>query len=291
MYMARLRKTLTVAIIIPVYNEAHRIVACLQAIANQTDMPDEVIVVDNNCTDDTIALTSQFDFVTVVREKRQGKAFARNAGFNAAKSDILGRIDADSELQPDWVATVRAQFTDNTDVDGITGPSYSLFLPRIRWPRTTLWSRLYFLWTEIFYRVPVMWGANMAIRRTAWQKINDKVCTNDAIVHEDIDVSIVLQANGGHVRYVSDLRFVSYSQAYHYFPKLVYYTKLRHTGRRYHQSKGLLTSLPYTLTKFQSFMTYALGWPIIGYFFAMSFLMWPLDVLMKRLGRLQSWLS
>lgn len=289
--MARLRKTLTVAIIIPVYNEEHRIVACLQAIAAQTDKPDEVIVVDNNCTDQTIALAQKFDFVRVVREKRQGKAHARNAGFNAAKSDILGRIDADSELLPNWVATVRDTFETNSSLTGITGPSYSLFLPRIRWPRTTLWSRLYFLWTEIFYRVPVMWGANMAIRRTAWQDVRTKVCTDDAVVHEDIDVSIVLQAYGGTVRYVPSLRFVSYSQAYHYFPKLLYYTKLRHTGRRYHQQQGLLASLPYTLTKLQSAVIYGLGWPIIGYFFAMSLLVWPLDAAMNRLGRLKSWLS
>ncbi len=289
--MARLRKTLTVAIIIPVYNEEHRIVACLQAIAAQTEKPDEVIVVDNNCTDKTVALAQQFDFVRVVREKRQGKAFARNAGFNAAHSDILGRIDADSELLPNWVATVRAAFEGDASLTGISGPSYSLLLPRIRWPRTTLWSRLYFLWTEIFYRVPVMWGANMAIRRTAWKDIRLKVCTDDDIVHEDIDVSIVLQACGGVVRYIPQLRFVSYSQAYHYFPKLVYYTKLRHTGRRYHQQQGLLTTLPYTLSKLQSAMIYAVGWPIIGFFFAMSFIMWPLDTFMKRLGRLQSWLS
>jgi glycosyltransferase involved in cell wall biosynthesis len=42
-----------VSIVIPVYNEAPRLGACLEAIALQTAAPYEVIVVDNNSSDGT----------------------------------------------------------------------------------------------------------------------------------------------------------------------------------------------------------------------------------------------
>lgn len=288
--MKRAPNTLTVAIIIPVYNEGHRITACLDAIAAQTKMPDEVIVVDNNCTDDTITKAKHYSFVRIVKEPIQGAVHARNRGFNAAKSDVLGRIDADSVIATDWVQVLGRSF-DNPKVDGVTGPGYSLLLPRIRKPMTLLWSKLYFLWTEMFYRVPVMWGANMAIRRSAWLKIADKVCLDGKSVHEDHDISLVIQAYAGEVRYVNNLTFTSYSQAYHYFPKLLLYTLMRHTGRDYHRTTGTLAKLHHTVPKWKSFILYAIGWPVILLFFTASFLAWPIDLLMKILGKHRSWLS
>lgn len=47
---------LTLTLVIPVFNEEHQIKGCLDAVASQTVMPDEVIVVDNNCTDRTIEI-------------------------------------------------------------------------------------------------------------------------------------------------------------------------------------------------------------------------------------------
>lgn len=264
--------------------------ACLEAVARQTEMPDEVIVVDNNCTDDTANIARSFDFVTLLKERVQGKGSARDRGFNAAKSDILARIDADSEIDPGWVATLRRSF-DDPEVVGVTGPGRSLLLPRVPRPMTLLWSRLYFLWTEMFFRVPVLWGANMAVRSDAWAKIRHKVCLNDNLVHEDQDISLLLQAHTGKLSYNPQLQFTSYSQAYHYFPKLLAYTIMRHTGRDYHRSIGTLRKLNYTMSRPQSLFLYAVGWPIIFIFFAMSFVAWPIDLTMKVLGRQRDWLS
>jgi glycosyltransferase involved in cell wall biosynthesis len=67
-----LNKTLSLTIVIPVFNEQNHISACLEAIAAQTAMPDEVIVVDNNSTDKTVQIAKQFAFVKIIKEKRQG---------------------------------------------------------------------------------------------------------------------------------------------------------------------------------------------------------------------------
>ncbi|HEY5667999.1 MAG TPA: glycosyltransferase family A protein, partial [Candidatus Saccharimonadales bacterium] len=98
----------SVSIVIPAYNEERHLRACLQAIAKQTIQPLEVIVVDNNSTDRTAQVAREFPFVRVVSEHRQGRVFARNAGFGAAKGEILGRIDADIILPSTWVEHLQA---------------------------------------------------------------------------------------------------------------------------------------------------------------------------------------
>src|SRR6266446_10756886 len=100
-------KSLTLTIVIPVFNEQDHLAACLRAIGVQTIRPDEVIVVDNNSTDDSAEIAQQFPFVRLVREKQQGVLFAKNKGFKSAKSDIIGRIDADTILPQRWVQHVK----------------------------------------------------------------------------------------------------------------------------------------------------------------------------------------
>src|SRR5581483_7315847 len=104
-----LNKTLTLTIVIPVFNEEDHIAACLSAIAAQTAAPDEVIVVDNNSSDKTPQIAASYPFVRLIKARKQGVLFARNKGFDAAKSDIIGRIDADSLLPSRWVEIVKQQ--------------------------------------------------------------------------------------------------------------------------------------------------------------------------------------
>src|SRR5689334_13492261 len=97
---------LRVSFVIPVYNEAEQIADCLQAIAQQTVAPFEVLVIDNNSNDGTAAVAANFPFVKVLRERRQGVVYARDRGCNAAKGDIIARIDADTIISEDWVETL-----------------------------------------------------------------------------------------------------------------------------------------------------------------------------------------
>ncbi len=96
-------KELSVSIVIPVYNEEAHLKNCLDAIARQTVAPDEVIVVDNNSTDRSVEIAEKYSFVKVIKEAKQGRAHARNSGFNVATCDVIGRIDAHSLFASDWV--------------------------------------------------------------------------------------------------------------------------------------------------------------------------------------------
>ena len=63
------KKALTLSIVIPVYNEQDQIKGCLDAIKNQTIAPQEVIVVDNNSNDNSIAIAKKYAFVRIITAK------------------------------------------------------------------------------------------------------------------------------------------------------------------------------------------------------------------------------
>lgn len=196
-------KRLTISIVIPAYNEADTITRCLEAIAAQTLLPDEVIVVDNNSTDGTAALASQYPFVRVITEKKQGVVHARNTGFNAAHGDIIGRIDADTIIAPDWVATLRRIFIAH-DIDAITGRMHyhDVLFPEA-WAIVDLALRKYLAWT--LGPTVALQGANMAMRRKTWAAIRRSVCNRGGI-HEDIDIGIHAYKSGHKVDFYETLQ-------------------------------------------------------------------------------------
>lgn len=181
-------KSPTVSVVIPAYNEETHIAACLDAISRQTVVPYEVIVVDNNSTDQTVVIARRYPFVRVVREPRQGIVYARNAGFVAARGDIIGRIDVDTHVAPDWIAQLTRIFQDGS-VDGVSGsigfydvPFQSLFSRADGLFRQYL-ARNLKKCNELF-----LFGGNMAIRRKVWQEVRHTLCSERAY-HEDMDLA------------------------------------------------------------------------------------------------------
>ena len=182
-------KPLALSLIIPAYNEEQHLKACLDSILAQTVAPLEVIVVDNNSTDDTAKLAKKYPFVRVVTEKQQGIVFARNAGFNAANGDIIGRIDSDSILPIDWVEKVTAFYAETSYPEvAFTGCGYYYNSPVPRLSAYVL-DFLAFRVNRVALGHHFLFGSNMAIQRKTWLKVKNKICVRNDI-HEDIDIAI-----------------------------------------------------------------------------------------------------
>ena len=237
--MNRSKKALSLSLIIPAYNEERHIGACLDSVAAQTVKPLEVIVVDNNCIDRTVAIAAGYPFVRVIKEPVQGLIAARNRGFGDAKGDLIARIDCDARLPATWVDRVMINF-DDPDLAAVTGPALNNLLTFLPWPRTRLWSLAYFMDTTAFFRVPILWGSNMAIRRSAWQTIKPRTSTDDRAVHEDQDISVLLAACELTVKRDNHLLMVTGSEQFAYLPKVWEYAARRSRTRRYHAALGTL---------------------------------------------------
>ena len=178
-----------ISIVIPVYNEAGTLAACLKAIGRLRPVPCEVIVIDNNSDDGTALVASSFPFVRLLHEPRQGVVHARNRGFDAALGDIIGRIDADTILESDWIARITNILQD----ESIAAVSGSITYHDLPWHGSL--SRL-----ELFFRQRIangmgrecfLQGANMAIRRSAWRLVRQNLCAEKGL-HEDFDLAVHL---------------------------------------------------------------------------------------------------
>lgn len=193
-------KALTVSIVIPAHNEARHIKACLDSIARQSVAPLEVILVDNNSTDQTAVLAREYPFVRVVRAQQQGIVFARNMGFDAAKGDIIGRIDADIVLPTDWVEYVSRFYSDarhRNQAWTSRGVFANIVFKRLF---TTGYEWLAFQFNWLLLGHYTLWGSSMALLPAQWQAVRENIhLRND--IHEDLDLALHLRAEGYGITY------------------------------------------------------------------------------------------
>lgn len=94
-----------VSVIIPTYNVEKYIVECLDSVLKQSYDFIEVIVVDNNSTDNTLEKVVEFKNehkadITILKEFKQGAPAARNKGTISAQGEWIQYLDADDLLKP-----------------------------------------------------------------------------------------------------------------------------------------------------------------------------------------------
>lgn len=195
-------KSLTLTIVIPVYNEQRYLKACLDSISKQTIKPNEVILVDNNSNDKTLHIARNYKYVQVLHEAKQGVFFAETKGFNAATSDIICRIDGDTILPGNWFSTVRDLFADQ-DVAAVTGPVNYYDMP---FPKHNFWAD--HIMRKLTYvlapRNPFLYGSNMAFRRSAWLTVKNEIRHEDNI-HGDVEIAIHFFKHGQRILYTKKM--------------------------------------------------------------------------------------
>ena len=104
-------KALIVSIVIRNYNYGNYLPDALDSALAQTHASTEVIVVDDGSTDlSQDVLASYGASIRVVYQTHRGEGAAVNAGFGAARGDIVIFLDADDVLAPDAAARVAAAF-------------------------------------------------------------------------------------------------------------------------------------------------------------------------------------
>lgn len=96
------------SVIIPNYNGARLLKACLDSVSAQTFKDYEVIVVDDASTDDSLKILSQSSARVIVNEKNLGFAGTVNRGIRAARADFVLLLNNDVVLKPDFLEKIYA---------------------------------------------------------------------------------------------------------------------------------------------------------------------------------------
>ncbi len=116
-----------IAVIVPVYNAADSLPACIAALQAQTDDNVEVILVDDASPDGCPALCDASGFKTIHLPYNKGQAVARNAGVAATDAPIVAFLDSDAVPPPNWVTGCRTALETYPDADMIcSGYSHNL---------------------------------------------------------------------------------------------------------------------------------------------------------------------
>ncbi|CUS36075.1 glycosyltransferase family 2 protein [Candidatus Nitrospira nitrificans] len=227
----------TVSLIIVNYNACECIVACVSSALSQVD---EVIVVDNASSDDSLAqLEAAFPYdskVQIIRNYRNlGFAAACNIGAEASTGSCLFFLNPDCVLTPDSVSHLLRVLDDCTDVgmaggllvnpDGTeqAGGRRAIPTPWRSFVRAFGLSRFANRWPRLFFdfhlhtqplpahpiEVEAISGACMLIRRAAMQDVGH--WDEGYFLHcEDLDFSMTLRRKGWKIMFVPDARVVHY---------------------------------------------------------------------------------
>ncbi len=163
--------------IIPAHNEEEYIGKCLDSIFRSIgDDPDiEVIVVDNNSTDKTKEAAMRFPKAKVIDEHKPGANSARQAGYLAAKAELIANVDADTILTPGWVRNALTAFKNDPKLLCLSGPFIYYDLPKGIRILVKMFYALsflaYILNKYILRRSSVVQGGNYVVRRAALDTI------------------------------------------------------------------------------------------------------------------------
>lgn len=198
--------SLTVSVIIPVFNGGDDLEKCLSALF-RSDFPFlECIVVDDASTDGrTQQIAERHGARVLVLDRQGGPAIARNRGAREARGDVLFFTDADVVLHADAITRAVAEFQANPGVAAVIGsydehPVYPSFLSRYR--------NLYHYWNHQTANpeASTFWTGCGAVRKHVLLELGGFSQEYGKPSIEDIEFGYRLRANGYRIRLLRDMQ-------------------------------------------------------------------------------------
>jgi cellulose synthase/poly-beta-1,6-N-acetylglucosamine synthase-like glycosyltransferase len=196
------------SVIVPAYNEAAGIEACVRSIV-ASDYPQfEVVVVDDGSTDDTAARVERLRLpgVRVLRQPNGGKPAALNTGIVAARYDVIVMVDGDTVFEPGSLRAIAAPFVD-AGVGAVSGNA------KVGNRRGLIgkWQHIEYVvgfnldrrMFDVLQCMPTVPGAIGAFRRAALADVGG---VSDATLAEDTDLTMGIIRAGWRVVYAADAR-------------------------------------------------------------------------------------
>ncbi len=183
-----------VSVVIPARNDATMLATCLEALARQSGLPDsvdvEIVVVDNGSSDST-AQCAEAAGARVVTEPTPGIPRAASAGYDAARGELIARIDADSICPPGWLAHAVAAFADDDGLSVLTGTGEFYGASELVQRVGKAWYLGGMHWSMNSYLGhPMIFGSNFVMRREVWAELRAEVHRELREIHDDLDLSL-----------------------------------------------------------------------------------------------------
>jgi glycosyltransferase involved in cell wall biosynthesis len=114
-----------ITVICPVYNESAYIKKLLDFYTHALPLEKELLIIDGNSTDNTCAIIKEYILtrpdIRLLHNPQRIVPYALNQAIRAAKGDIIIRLDAHTDYEPDYFQKILETFQ-TTDADIVGGP-------------------------------------------------------------------------------------------------------------------------------------------------------------------------
>jgi glycosyltransferase involved in cell wall biosynthesis len=109
------------SVVVPVFNGASTLQACLQALLCASGPSREIIVVDDASEDSSAEIATHLGVRTINHDLNLGCAAARNQGAKEARSQILVFVDCDVVVYPDALDRIYCFLLENKEFSAVFG--------------------------------------------------------------------------------------------------------------------------------------------------------------------------
>ena len=118
-----------VSIIVPIYNVAKYLPACLDSILNQTYDNLEILLIDDGSTDDSLKIIEEYakkdSRIKAFNQKNSGQSSARNLGLKKATGKFISFIDGDDMIKPNFIANLIEPFENSSTILSVCGIQFN----------------------------------------------------------------------------------------------------------------------------------------------------------------------
>src|SRR3954447_8284322 len=162
-----------VSVVLPTRGRAAYLEVAVESLRSQdSTAPYDLLVVDDGTTDGTRELLERLDVPALRLEPARGLNAARNAGAENTRGELIAFVDDDVQVPPGWLRALVEGAEKHPDADAFGGPIRPRFegpMPKgcgLHDPPLTTLD----LGPED-RESDLVWGANMAIRRSAFERV------------------------------------------------------------------------------------------------------------------------
>jgi GT2 family glycosyltransferase len=206
-----------IAVVVPTYQRPEALQCCLGALAGQSRMPDEVIVVTRLGDADSLRVATRAGrSVRQVEVTRPGVLAALEAGVAATTANVVAFTDDDAAPRPDWLERIEDCFVAAPDVGGVGGRDWCWWNGKLVNGTATDVGRMqwfgrmtsgHHLGVGPPRSVDVLKGVNMSFRRRVLMEVGfDRRLRGDgAQVHFEMALGLNAKRNGWRLVYDPDI--------------------------------------------------------------------------------------
>ena len=197
-----LKRTVKVSIVVPAHNEGEVIEDTINSLLDLSYPNKEIIIVDDNSTDNTYLKASQYARRGLIklfrrREEESSKARALNYGFMFATGEIIVFIDADTRIQRESLEEILLPFED-PKVVAVAGNVRVLndknFLGKLQAYEYLVAMEMGRRFQSMFQLLLIIPGAFGAFRRRLLREVG---MMDEDTITEDFDMVFKMKKTGG----------------------------------------------------------------------------------------------